>query len=222
MTIADVELIPFDVRRRYATQIAQEGGGAREVVEASPFLFIRATTDSGLVGWGEISDIEPDEVPDLEHWRQQVASSLIGRDPVDIARHHDEWAKSLPDPEDPRGSSLNRLTRAGLDMTCYDLASQSTNLPVCRLLGGQWRDRIHISWVAFIRDDLQLLRDEISEKCAEIHGVQAESRCRHRPGRTATGRDAGDGRTRREHQDRSQRGLGPRPGGDPHSTAGPI
>ena len=167
MTIADVELIPFDVRRRYATQIAQEGGGAREVVEASPFLFIRATTDSGLVGWGEISDIEPDEVPDLEHWRQQVASSLIGRDPVDIARHHDEWAKSLPDPEDPRGSSLNRLTRAGLDMTCYDLASQSTNLPVCRLLGGQWRDRIHISWVAFIRDDLQLLRDEISEKCAE-------------------------------------------------------
>jgi len=167
MTITAVELIPFDVRRRYATQIAQEGGGAREMVEASPFLFIRATTGSGLVGWGEISDIEPDEVPDLDHWREQVASSLIGRDPVDIARHHDEWARSLPDPEDPRGSSLNRLTRAGLDMTCYDLASQSTNLPVSRLLGGQWRDRIHISWVAFIRDDLQLLRDEISEKCAE-------------------------------------------------------
>ena len=66
MKITNVGLVPFDVRRRYATQIAQEGGGAREGVEASPFLFIRATSDSGHTGWGEISDTEPDEVPGLE------------------------------------------------------------------------------------------------------------------------------------------------------------
>jgi len=165
--ITDVQLFPFDVRRRYATQIAQEGGGAREVVEASPFLFLRVTSDSGHTGWGEISDIEPDEVPGLADWQQRVASSLIGRDPVDIALHHLEWAESFPDSEGIGESSLHRLTRAGLDMACYDLASHATGLPVCRLLGGQWRDRVHISWVAFIRDDLQLLREEIAEKTAQ-------------------------------------------------------
>ena len=81
MNITDVGLVPFDVRRRYATQIAQEGGGAREVVEASPFLFIRATTDTGHTGWGEISDIEPDEVPEVDAWRERVAAALIDRDP---------------------------------------------------------------------------------------------------------------------------------------------
>ncbi|HCD00109.1 MAG TPA: hypothetical protein DER64_06230, partial [Planctomycetaceae bacterium] len=165
--IIDVELTPFNVRRRYATQIAQEGGGAREVVEASPFLFIRATTDTGHIGWGEISDIEPDEVPEVDTWREKVAAALVDRNPVDIARHHADWAETFPDPPGIGGSSLNRLTRAGLDMVCYDLVSHATSTPVCRLLGGEWRDRIHISWVAFIRDDLQLLREEIAEKCAE-------------------------------------------------------
>ncbi len=167
MRITDVQLIPFDVRRRYATQIAQEGGGAREVVEASPFLFIRATTDTGYIGWGEISDIEPDEVPEVEAWGETVSAALLDRNPIDIARHHAEWAEMFPDPAGIGGSSLHRLTRAGLDMVCYDLVSHATNMPVCRLLGGEWRDRVHISWVAFIRDDLQLLRDEIAEKCAE-------------------------------------------------------
>ena len=167
MRITDVGLVPFDVRRRYATQIAREGGGAREVVEASPFLFIRASSDSGHTGWGEISDIEPDEVPELEDWQQRVASSLVGRAPIDIARHHLEWSESFPDPAGIGGPSLHRLTRAGLDMACYDLVSQAAGLPVSRLLGGQWHKRIQISWVAFIRDDLQLLREEIAEKSAE-------------------------------------------------------
>ena len=167
MKITDVQLIPFDVRRRYATRIAQEGGGACEVVESSPFLFIRATTDTGHVGWGEISDIEPDEVPEVEDWHKAISTVLLDRDPIDIARHHAEWAEIFPDPADMRGSSLHRLTRAGLDMVCHDLVSQATEMPVCQLLGGKWRDRVRISWVAYIRDDLLLLREEIAEKCAE-------------------------------------------------------
>jgi len=167
MKITDIQLFPFNVRRRYATQIAQEGGGVQEVVEVSPFLFIRATTDSGHVGWGEISDIESEEMPELDVWRERVTVALLGRDPIDIARHHNEWSEAFPDSEDIGGSSLHRLTRAGLDMVCYDLISHATDTPVCQLLGGRWRDSIHISWVAYIRDDLQMLRDEIAEKCAE-------------------------------------------------------
>ena len=164
MRITDVSLFRYDVSRRYATRIAREGGGAREVVEASPFLFIRAESDSGLCGWGEISDIEHDEVPELESFGERISAALVGRDPCVIEQLHVEWAEQFPD---DTGGSLGRLTRAGLDMLCYDLVSQAANVPVCRLLGGQWRDRVHVSWVAFIRDDLDLLREEIAEKCAE-------------------------------------------------------
>ncbi len=167
MKITDVQLFPYRVTRRYATQIAREGGGARDVVEDSPFLFIRAATDDGHVGWGEISDIEHDEVPETADWQQRVAAALVGRDPIEIARLHADWADLFPEPAAQTGASLNRLTRAGLDMVCYDLASHATNTPVCRLLGGRWRDRIRISWVAFIRDDLELLREEIAGKCGE-------------------------------------------------------
>ncbi len=167
MKITDVRLFPYRVTRRYATQIAREGGGARDVVEDSPFLFLRTTTDSGHVGWGEISDIEADEVPDTQDWQERVAGALVGRNPIEIARLHADWAETFPEPLDHEGASLNRLTRAGLDMACHDLVSHATGTPVCRLLGGRWRDRIHISWVAFIRDDLQLLREEIAGKSAE-------------------------------------------------------
>tara|TARA_B100000029_G_scaffold448535_3_gene471105 strand:+ start:566 stop:1669 length:1104 start_codon:yes stop_codon:yes gene_type:complete len=167
MRITSVRLHRFDVRRRYATQIAQEGGGARDVVEASPFLFLETNTDNGLTGWGEISDIDPPEMPDLEDWQQRVSEALVGRDPIDIVRHHADWLEMFPDAPGIGGPSLHRLTRAGLDMACYDLVSHATGMPICRILGGQWHHRIHISWVAFIRDDLELLREEIAEKTAE-------------------------------------------------------
>ena len=152
MRITSVRLHRFDVRRRYATQIAQEGGGARDVVEASPFLFLETNTDNGLTGWGEISDIDPPEMPDLEDWQQRVSEALVGRDPIDIVRHHADWLEMFPDAPGIGGPSLHRLTRAGLDMACYDLVSHATGMPICRILGGQWHHRIHISWVAFIRD----------------------------------------------------------------------
>ena len=164
MKITSVELFPHSVERRYATQIAQEGGGGREIVEASPFLFVKAETDSGLTGWGEISDIEPDEVPESKTWEERLRGALVGRDPWQLEHLHQDWLTTFAEQE---GSSLNRLTRAGLDMLCYDLASQEAGVPVYQLLGGRWRHRVHISWVAFIREDLQLLREEITEKTAE-------------------------------------------------------
>jgi len=164
MKITTVDLFPYSVDRRYATQIAQEGGGAREMVAASPFLFVRAETDSGLTGWGEISDIEPDEVPETTAWEERVRDALVDRDPWQLEQLHQDWLTMFAEDDE---SSLNRLTRAGLDMLCHDLASQEAGVPVCQLLGGRWRSRVHISWVAFIRDDLQLLREEIAEKTAE-------------------------------------------------------
>ncbi len=163
MKITEIQLYPVGVPRAYATQIASEGGGARDRVERSPFIFVEAKTDSGLTGWGEISDIEPPEFPDVDSLQENLSQFIVGRDPFDLQSLHADFKSTFPEAE---GESLQRLTAAGLDMLCYDLQSQSASVPIYKLLGGAHRERVHVSWVAFIREDLGLLRDEIREKVA--------------------------------------------------------
>ena len=164
MKITHVQLHPVAVSRQYATQIAEEGGGTKRKVERSLFLFLEAKTDSGLTGWGEASDIEPDNWPKLQEYAEQVSRFLIGRDPFEIQKlHHDFQRETRDDPERP----LIQVSALPLDLLCYDLQGKSVNLPVYQLLGGRSRNRIHVSWVAYIRDDLKLLREEIHAKVGE-------------------------------------------------------
>lgn len=163
MQIAGIDLHPVAVPRAYETQIAHEGGGAKERVAKSPFIFIEASTDAGLTGWGEISDLPPAELPELKQLRQQLSQLLIGRDPFDLQQLHCELREVFPFAAD---KEFPRLVSAGVDMLCYDLQAQLAGLPLYKLLGGKHRDRVRVSWVAFIRDDLDLLREEIREKTA--------------------------------------------------------
>jgi len=161
MKVTELKLHSVRVGRAYATQIAQEGGGARAQVEGSNFLFIEASTDSGLTGWGEISDIEPHEMPDVGVFQQQLSRFLVGRDPFDLQSLHTDYRAEF---SEAQTEQMLRLTLAGLDTLCYDVGSQSAGVPIYKLLGGKQRDRVHVSWVAFIRDDLDRLRQEIAEK----------------------------------------------------------
>jgi L-alanine-DL-glutamate epimerase-like enolase superfamily enzyme len=163
MQIVDIELHSVVVSRAYATQIAQEGGGERDLVAKSQFVFIEATTNTGLTGWGEISDLPPSEIPDLNQLGQELSRLLVGRDPFELQRLHADLREAWPFTAD---SEFPRLVSAGVDMLCYDLQAQSAAVPVYKLLGGKHRERVHVSWVAFIREDLELLCKEILEKTA--------------------------------------------------------
>ncbi|MEO1996413.1 MAG: hypothetical protein ABGZ17_14180, partial [Planctomycetaceae bacterium] len=163
MAITDVCLHSVSVSRSYATQIAQEGGGARSRVDRSPFVFIEAQTSDGLTGWGEISDVPPAELPCLDGLRAELRSVLVGTDPFDMQHVHGRLSELYPFAGD---TEWPRLVSAGVDMLCYDLQGRRMGLPVFKLLGGAHRASVPVSWVAFIRDDLQLLKQEIEEKVA--------------------------------------------------------
>ncbi|MCY4155252.1 MAG: mandelate racemase [Gammaproteobacteria bacterium] len=108
---------------------------------------LRVDTDEGLSGWGEapagISWGGPHnryygESP--ETVRHIIAGHLIeaikGLDPRDIAVIHSTMDKMV------KG---NPYAKAALDMACYDIAGKAANVPVYRLLGGQFRDRIEVA-----------------------------------------------------------------------------
>lgn len=163
MQIESLQLHPYSAPRRYATQIAQEGGGARQRVAESPFILIEARMRSGQIGWGEISDLPPHEVPPLPQLQAELSDLLCGHNPFDMQALHAALRERYPFADD---SEFPRLIAAGADMLCYDLQGQICGQPVFRLLGGRHRRHVRISWVAFIREDLDVLRDEIAAQRA--------------------------------------------------------
>ncbi|MEO2020684.1 MAG: mandelate racemase/muconate lactonizing enzyme family protein [Pirellulaceae bacterium] len=163
MQIDQVRIHPVRVPRVYETQIAREGGGARSQVAGSLYVFVEAETNTGLVGWGEISDIPAAELMPLADLTAQLESLLVGRDPFDLQALHADLRQTGAWGTD---QEMPRLFSAAVDMLCYDLQSQQAQVPIYQLLGGACREQVRISWVAYIRQDLDLLRAEIETKRA--------------------------------------------------------
>jgi L-alanine-DL-glutamate epimerase-like enolase superfamily enzyme len=164
MKIRSVKLHALSVPRQYATVIAQAGGTARPTVERSHFYFVEASADDGRTGWGEISDVPPDELPaDRAAYEALLGDLLRGRSVWDVQRLHHDVRQHL----DLQRGSLGRYTACALEMALYDLQAQAAGVPIYNLLGGAVRREVRISWVAYIREDLDLIREEIRQRCRE-------------------------------------------------------
>ena len=161
MKIKSLKLHPIVVKRQYGTVIAQAGGQAKRTVSRSYCFLIELATDDGPVGWGEISDVEPDDLPkEIGEYAEMLAAFTVGRNPFEIQKlHHD-----LREHFDTRNNSLAKYSACALDLAMYDLQGKSLGRPIYDLFGGAVRREIVISWVAYIREDLDLIRDEIKQK----------------------------------------------------------
>lgn len=164
MKIKSLKLHPVAVERQYGTVIATEGGKARRTVKKSFFYFLELATDNGLTGWGELSDVEPGDLPkNAGEYGELLAAFMVGRSPFDVQRMHREFREHF----DVRGSGLAQAAGCALDMALYDLAGKATGRPVYELLGGAVRREVQVSWVAYIREELDLIREEIRQRVAE-------------------------------------------------------
>jgi L-alanine-DL-glutamate epimerase-like enolase superfamily enzyme len=115
---------------------------------------VEIETDAGLVGLGEAKA----SVGNLGHYgalvttiREEMAPLLLGEDPRDIvlawdrlyngarahyARRHGRTFPTVG----RRGITLSALS--GVDLALWDLLGRSLGVPVWRLLGGRYRDRV--------------------------------------------------------------------------------
>lgn len=164
MKITSLKLHPVVTSRQYGTVIAKAGGKPRDTVNKSYFFFIELTTDTGLTGWGEVSDIPTEDLPeDRSEFEELIRVFTVGRSPYDIQRLHHEFTEHFETGE----GALARYTRCALDAAFYDLQGQAAKRPVYDLIGGAVRRKIDISWVAYIREEEDLLVEEIREKVAQ-------------------------------------------------------
>lgn len=160
--IRQVRLHPVTMSRIYTTHVAPAGGHA-EGKAGSRYLLLELTTEDGTSGWGELSDIEPTwNTPRDSVLQRFLERRLKDRDVLYRPRISAEVAKELPT---DWHRELRRMLATTVDTALLDLAGRMHQVPAYELLGGLYRDRLPISWVAFIRDTASL-EEEIRLKAA--------------------------------------------------------
>lgn len=99
---------------------------------------VRIETDCGLVGWGEGGQYGPAQ-PVAAVVDHVFALKLIGRDPTEPVRIWEELYAFSRD-FGQRGSYIEALS--AVDIALWDIAGQAAGVPVWKLLGGRFRDKI--------------------------------------------------------------------------------
>ncbi|MCX8500874.1 MAG: mandelate racemase/muconate lactonizing enzyme family protein [Alphaproteobacteria bacterium] len=98
---------------------------------STPFVgFVKLTTDSGAVGWGQVSTYCADITAQVFH--RQVAPHALGADALDIA----SLIALIPEREHKFPGSYLFRALCGLDTALYDLRGKLEGKSVCELLGG--------------------------------------------------------------------------------------
>jgi D-arabinonate dehydratase/D-galactarolactone cycloisomerase len=104
-------------------------------------VIVRVTTDGGLVGYGEAkAPVAPEATREIV--RDVLAPAVIGADPLDIDVVWERMYGTMR----LRGHQSGFLLEAasGVDIALWDLAGKALGVPVCKLLGGAYRDRIKV------------------------------------------------------------------------------
>ncbi|MGQ9524307.1 MAG: mandelate racemase/muconate lactonizing enzyme family protein [Armatimonadota bacterium] len=106
-------------------------------------VFVRVRTDAGITGIGECSPMGPSVIAAVVH--DVLRPKLIGADPFDT---EPLWDRMMLEPYKlgPHGALPEAV--AGVDIALWDIKGKATGMPVCKLLGGMYRDRVRVyySW----------------------------------------------------------------------------
>ena len=100
-------------------------------------IFLKVTTDEGLVGIGECTLQNRDEGV-LGYLPGAVRRHVLGSDPFNI---EDLWLRMYRN-EFWRGGPISTTVMSGIEIACWDIIGKATNQPVWRLLGGRCHEKV--------------------------------------------------------------------------------
>jgi L-alanine-DL-glutamate epimerase-like enolase superfamily enzyme len=108
------------------------------VVEGNfDWTFVRLETDEGIRGLGECFF-----APGLTAILRSLEPLLLGEDPRDVHRLFRKLQLATSGAGSVAGIIYNAIS--GIEAALWDILGQSLSVPICRLLGGKFRDQIRI------------------------------------------------------------------------------
>ncbi len=106
------------------------------------WLFLKITTDDGLVGWGE--PVVEGRAATVQTAVEEMGEYLIGRDPGNI---EDIW-QALYRGGFYRGGPILTSALSGIDHALWDIKGKRLGVPIYDLLGGFVREKMRVySWI---------------------------------------------------------------------------
>lgn len=105
---------------------------------------VKITDQDGRYGIGE-ADGSPNCIAmyanvETEHkWLSNLCQSIVGRDPIEFDAN---WDKMYESTRWIGQRGFGMFAISGIDMALYDLAGKQHNVPVYKLLGGEFRDKV--------------------------------------------------------------------------------
>lgn len=123
-------------------------------IEWCNWLFVKVSTDEGLHGWGEGS--LHGAMQSVKTAIHELEPVLMGRDPSGPERH---W-QAMYHAWRWRGGPTLFTAMGALDIALWDLEGKRLGVPVYRLLGGPFRDRLRVyasHWLPGIETPAQAL-----------------------------------------------------------------
>lgn len=187
--IKECQCLPVNVARCYET-VSSTDVGISKGRPSSYFMLVHAITGSGMTGVGEMSDLPTDQISrfreashltgkpladvrngtplpgmNVAELSREIESALIGQDPFDVKHVLQEFREAHAT-ELAAGDVYYTKAAWAISMVMYDMMGKMLNTPVYELFGGKIRDRLPISWVAYIRP-AEFLEDEIEQRLSQ-------------------------------------------------------
>lgn len=113
---------------------------ARTTVVGTPWrelVFLELEADNGLVGTSEVRMVSRTDAV-LACIDEEAPRHVIGADPFDVER----LAWNIQRAEYDRPGEVSQSALACFDVACWDLIGQSLGVPVWKLLGGKFHERV--------------------------------------------------------------------------------
>src|SRR5258707_10759365 len=114
--------------------------GARTTVVGTPWrelVFLELVTDDGLTGVSEVRMVNKTSTL-LACLDELAPRYVIDTDPFDVER----LAWNVLRAEYGRPGEITQSALAAFDVACWDLMGQSLGVPLWKLLGGKFRERV--------------------------------------------------------------------------------
>jgi galactonate dehydratase len=101
------------------------------------WVFVKVSTDAGIVGWGEMLK---DDAKACAAGALEVGQYLVGQDPCRVVHH---W-QAIHRGAFYRGGPIKTAILSGIDQALWDIKGKVYGVPVYKLLGGPTRDRVRV------------------------------------------------------------------------------
>jgi L-alanine-DL-glutamate epimerase-like enolase superfamily enzyme len=166
MEIHKIEVIPLDImpsfRRRLSRGVIDQSEPG--LLKGKPVL-VRIYNEEGLVGIGETRPTQPFQGETTQSTISAIkdfyAPVLIGKDPFNMEAIWSECDAVLPG---------NTYARAAIDFALYDLVGKMLKIPVYKLLGGRYWEKIPLQWSIGLNPVEKMIEE--AQRCMEKFGLK--------------------------------------------------